>query len=88
VIKINERFSTERYQFGWRLYDTTPTEPKGDKPPKKEFSVNITYYPSLDFVCKAVLDKSLVNIPDLERMRGLILEVSKDIETAVAEAKI
>lgn len=55
MIKIDEKFSIKKYAHGWELHYTTKSD--HDKS-TTGFVTNVTYYPNLTFIAKAIVDLS------------------------------
>lgn len=76
MIKLNDRFSFDRYTYGWMLHETYIGTDKdgGDKE-----QVRVTYHGGLDDICGAVIDRSAGDCDSMKELRILL----KDAESVL-----
>ncbi len=87
MIKINDKFTIERYQFGWQLHETK----KGMSRENKAIEVTDTFfYGSLPGVIQSVLDKvaGAETITDLKSILVAFKQVQKEIVASIDMAGI
>jgi len=78
MIKFNEIFSFERDQYCWHLHEKYIGEDKHHQP--KEFT-RTTYHPSLQYICRHLIDKECGKCESLEQ----IIELLKSAEESTAQ---
>jgi hypothetical protein len=76
MIKINDRFSMERTQRCWTLYDKRPSDnPKN----KSGFSVRESYYSRLGQVVDEIFDRTPEGCKSLREMYLKMQQVKKEV---------
>lgn len=87
MIKINDRFTIERYQFGWQLHETKKGVSRDNKP--MEY-IDTTFYGFLPGVIHSVLDKvaGAETITDLKSILTALKQTQKEIIESIDMAGI
>lgn len=87
MIKINERFTIERYQFGWELHETK----KGQSREGKQIDVvTTTFYATLPGIINSILDKT-AGRETITELKGILLafeQIQKEIIESIDMAGI
>ena len=73
MLKINDRFETERDKYQWLLHEWTDGQDKHGNPKKQR---KTTYHASLKQVCEAVIDRQAGDCEDLVRVGLMITETA------------
>ena len=69
MIKFNDTYSFERDQYCWHLHEKYMGKDKHKN--DKEFT-RTTYHPSLQFICRHLIDKECGNCESLEQIIELL----------------
>ena len=76
MIKINHRFSIERDEFCWKLFEFRASKSRKSKNGKKSgkpiVTSKVSYYGNLTQICDEILDRSLGTCTSLEGIRETI----------------
>ena len=85
MIKINDEFSAKPYNRGWELHHTTPST---NEKSKTGFKVDITFYATFVLLCKAVIDRSIAGVADLEEIADCVALSTGVLVEAITKNKI
>ncbi len=85
MIRINDTFSAVKYIRGWELHRKYPSGTFQGKKSKKEFLVDVTFYPTFDLLLNAVSDKSVGEVEGLDEIRGMLSELRAEMAAAIKE---
>ena len=69
MLKINDRFETERDKYQWLLHEWTDGQDKHGNPKKQR---KTTYHASLKQVCETVIDRQAGDCEDLAAVCAMI----------------
>lgn len=85
MIKFNDRFAFERDKWCWTLHEYK----KGvNKKTKEEVeTVYDTYYPTLEQVCKAIIDRTAGDAQDAKDLRRVIRNVADELGVLIKAMK-
>lgn len=85
MIKVNETFSFQRDKFDWVLRE----QRKGfDKKRQVETQCEYTtYHPSLEQVCKAMIDRYHGNATTISKLKEHITKTKKEILAAIEQVE-
>ena len=85
MIKVNDEFSFSTDPHNWILYHSYMGVDK-DKKPKRQ--TKETYYPNLERLCDAILDKACMDAPSIEEIKEAMYKVRADVRRMLKEVSM
>lgn len=85
MIRINEEFSFSTDPHNWILHHAYMGVDRQKKPKRH---VRETYYPNLEQLCNAMLDKASMEAPSVEEMKEVMYKTKTDIKRMLKEVQM
>ena len=76
MIQVNDEFSFSTDPHNWILHHTYMGVDKNKKPKRQ---TRETYYPNLEQLCNAMLDKASMEAPSIEGLKETMFKIRSDI---------